>query len=123
MFAENESEIPMGFPSPAADFIEPPLDLNEIIEHPYSTYYARVGTEPDVAGIHLGDILVVDRALPRTSGSLVLAVIANQLLLRRLRRTRNISVLVTDKRYLPSVEVRPDDIWGVVSYVIHRLKK
>lgn len=81
------------------------------------------GKEPDVSGIHPGDMLVVDRALPLTGGSIVLAVIANGLLLRRLRRTHDLFVLVTDTRYLPSVEVQPSDIWGVVAYVIHRLKK
>ncbi len=111
----------MGFPSPAADFIEPPLDLNDIVEYPHATYYVRVGNKPDVSGIHPGDMLVVDRAFPLTSGSIVLAVIANQLLLRRLRRTRGLFVLVTDNRYLPSLEVQAEDIWGVVVYVIHKL--
>jgi len=46
----------MGFPYPAADFIELPLDLNEIIEHPLSTYYVRVGNEPDMTGVHAGDM-------------------------------------------------------------------
>lgn len=113
----------MGFPSPAADFIEPPLDLNDIVEHPHATYYVRVGNKPDVSGIHLGDILVIDRALPLTSGSIVLAVISNQLLLRRLRRTRDLFVLVTDTRYLPSLEVQASDIWGVVAYVIHKVRR
>ncbi len=113
----------MGFPSPAADFIDPPLDLNALVEHPFATYYVRVGNKPDVSGIYPGDILVVDRALPLTSGSIVLTIISNQLLLRRLRRTRDLFVLVTDTRYLPSIEVQASDIWGVVSYVIHKLRR
>ena len=123
MFVVNESESSMGFPSPAADFVEPPLDLNDIIEHPLATYYVRVGKESDVSGIHPGDILVVDRALPLTSGSIVLAVMANQCILRRLRRTRDLFVLVTDTRYLPSLEVQASDIWGVVAYIIHKPRR
>jgi DNA polymerase V len=111
----------MGFPSPAADFIEPPIDLNELIENPISTYYARVAHDPVVVGVHRGDILVIDRVLPLESGTVVLAVVSQQFVLRRLRRTRELYVLIADKGRLPSVEVQREDIWGGVAYVIHKL--
>ena len=112
----------MGFPSPAEDYLEPPLDLNDLVGHPLSTFYVKVGTEPDVFGIHTGDILVVDRALPHTHRSIVVATIGETLLLRRLRRVRQVYTLVTDKGPLPTIEVRSDAIWGFVTYVIHRLR-
>lgn len=112
----------MGFPSPAEDYLEPPLDLNDLVGNPLSTFYVKVGTEPDVFGIHSGDILVVDRAVPHTHRSLVLATVGGTSVLRRLRRVRDVYTLVADKGSLPTIEVRPDALWGVVTYVIHRLR-
>jgi DNA polymerase V len=111
----------VGFPSPASDYIEPELDLNELVESSEATYYVRVGDESDVVGIHAGDVLVIDRALPHVHGSVVLAIVGEQFVLRRLRRARGLYVLTADTHHLLSVEVEQEAIWGVVAYVIHKL--
>src|SRR5690554_4798700 len=67
--------VSAGFPSPAQDFIEQTLDLNELcITHPSATYFVRVeGQSMTGVGIYSGDILVVDRALTAKHGDIVIA--------------------------------------------------
>ncbi|MFL2489090.1 MAG: LexA family protein, partial [Parasynechococcus sp.] len=57
--------VPAGFPSPADDYVEMGIDLNEqLIRHPGSTFFLKVsGESMTEAGIHDGDLLVVDRSL------------------------------------------------------------
>ena len=66
-----------GFPSPADDYLELPLDLNEhVIQHPAATYYVRAqGDSMLRLGIHNGDLLVVDRALEAVHGDVVIAAL------------------------------------------------
>ena len=70
-----------GFPSPADDYIEQPLDLNEhLIRHPAATYYARAqGDSMLQLGIYDGDLLVVDRALEPHHGDVVIAAVDGEL--------------------------------------------
>jgi DNA polymerase V len=81
-----------------------PLDLNElIIKNPPATYFVRMASDSMVeAGIHAGDILVVDRSLPATAGKMVVAVSHGELELRFAPHKEDIQV------------------WGVVTYVIHK---
>lgn len=57
--------VPAGFPSPADDFLEGALDLNQhLIRHPAATFFVHVsGDSTREAGIHSGELLIVDRAL------------------------------------------------------------
>ena len=77
-----------GFPSPADDYIETPLDLNDhLIEHPAATFFVRVTGESMIdAGIHDGDLLIVDRALEAGRGSVVIAVVFGEMTVKRLAR-------------------------------------
>jgi DNA polymerase V len=66
------SPVRAGFPSPAEDHIKKTLDFNELlVRHPIATFCLRVSGDSMIgAGIHDGDLLIVDRALPRrTTGS------------------------------------------------------
>lgn len=69
--------VEAGFPSPAQDFIDRKLDMNELcIAHPASTYFVRVaGWSMKDAGITPGDILVVDRGLTEVQGDIVIAMV------------------------------------------------
>ena len=69
--------VSAGFPSPAGDYIECRLDLNEhLIQHPSATFFVRVAGESMVgAGIHDGDMLIVDRSLEPVHGSVVVAAL------------------------------------------------
>ncbi|MCU0608005.1 MAG: translesion error-prone DNA polymerase V autoproteolytic subunit [Candidatus Edwardsbacteria bacterium] len=118
--------VPAGFPSPADDHIERHLSLDEhLIRHPESTFFMRVqGDALREAGIRDGDLLVVDRALPPTAGSLVVAVVAGEFALRRLGRdAAGRWGLEPDSP--PSDRAasagEPTDLWGVARWVIHRL--
>ena len=118
--------VPAGFPSSTDDAIERRLSLDEhLIRQPASTFLVRVaGDGLAGAGIHDGDLLVVDRALPPTAGSVVVAVVAGEFALRRLGRD------AAGRLRLEAADPAPADptpaaedltLWGVARWVVHRL--
>ncbi|PIP80684.1 MAG: DNA polymerase V [Gammaproteobacteria bacterium CG22_combo_CG10-13_8_21_14_all_40_8] len=76
-----DASVSAGFPSPADDYIDRFLDLNELlIEHPSSTYLARAqGSSMIEVGIHDGDILIVDRAIEARNGDAVIVALDGEL--------------------------------------------
>jgi len=130
--ARTRLEIPLftarvqaGFPSPADDFVDKRLDLNELlVAHPAATFFVRVeGTSMIEAGIHPGDILVVDRALEPKNGSVVIAVVDGEFTVKRYRHSRGRSVLAADNPDFRPIEPAGHmavEVWGVVTYVIHK---
>jgi len=82
------STVAAGFPSPADDYIDVGIDLNEtLIRHPSSTFFLRVSGDSMVdAGIQHGDLLVVDRSLEARPGHIVVAVLDGAFTLKRLAR-------------------------------------
>jgi DNA polymerase V len=120
------SSVRAGFPSPADDYIERMLDLNEhLIQHPSSTFFVRALGESMInAGIHTGDILVVDRSLPATHGKIVVAAVDGELTVKRLARQGTKTHLVAENPSHPPLVLSPESdvvLWGVVTYVIHGL--
>ncbi len=120
------SDIPAGFPSPAQDYIEERLDLNEyLIKHPSATYFVRVdGYSMIEAGIFPDDILIVDRSLEAINKKVIIAVINGELTVKRLIIKNNIYYLKPDNPEFDTIEISSDDqfsVWGVVTYVIHKL--
>ena len=101
-----EAGLP-GFPSPADDFIERSLDLNEqLVANPIATFFVRAsGNSMDGAGIHDGDLLIVDRSVAPSRGSIVVAIIDGELTVKRLTKQKNKIV-----------------VWGVVIWSVHRLE-
>ncbi|HPC48368.1 MAG TPA: translesion error-prone DNA polymerase V autoproteolytic subunit, partial [Deltaproteobacteria bacterium] len=83
------ARVSAGFPSPADAFVDGRLDLNEhLVAHPAATFFVRVeGTSMIDAGIHPGDILIVDRALEPRNGSVVVAVLDGEFTVKRYRRS------------------------------------
>ena len=65
--------VQAGFPSPAQDYTEKTLSLDELcVRTPAATFFVRAsGTSMEKAGIHDGDVLVVDRSMPHTHGKLL----------------------------------------------------
>lgn len=118
------AKISAGFPSPAEDFLESPLDLNEyLVKHPSSTFLVRASGDSMInAGIFPNDILVVDRSLEPVHGKIVIAVINNELTVKRLYKSgRKIQLLPENDQY-PPILLNPEDelvIWGVVAHVLH----
>ena len=80
------SRVQAGFPSPADDYVERSLDLNEeLIRHPAATYFLRAGgCSMQGAGIHDGDLLVVDRSIDAEVGMVVVAVVDGDFTVKRL---------------------------------------
>ena len=123
LFAAN---IPAGFPSPADDYIDKKLDLNELlIRHPAATFFVRVsGNSMIDAGINSGDILIVDRALEATDNRIVIAAVNGELTVKRIQRIRSAIYLIPENPAFEPIEVTPEmnfEVWGVVSHVIHQV--
>lgn len=118
--------VAAGFPSPADDFIDKKLDLNEYcIEHPEATFFVRVhGDSMLEAGVHSGDVLVVDRALEPRNNRVIIAALNGELTVKRIRKTPDKLFLMPEHPDFAPIEVTHEasfEIWGVVSYVIHKL--
>lgn len=119
------SAVQAGFPSPAEDYIEKKLDINElVVQHPSATFFVRVeGDSMQDAGIHSGDILVVDRSLEAKNGKVVIAVLNGEFTVKRLKVDSEGIYLVPENPRFPAIKVGEESectIWGVVSYVIHK---
>ena len=108
-----------GFPAPGDDMVEKPLDLNDLlIENPTATFFVRVsGDSMEGARIFDGDVLVVDRSVTATDGSIVVAAVFGEMVVKRLKKYPNRAELVSENdAYEPIVIQDMDDvfIWGVV---------
>jgi DNA polymerase V len=113
--------VPAGFPSPADDYVEGTLDLHELTGagRP-SCFFLRVSGESMVgAGIHDGDVLVVDRAAEPVSGAVVVAAVDGELTVKRfVRRGGRVALLAANPEY-PPIEVGGEQelvVWGVVTH-------
>jgi DNA polymerase V len=118
------SKVAAGFPSPADDYIENQLDLNEhLIKHPAATFFVRASGQSMIgAGIHDNDILVVDRSITPSNGKIVVAAIDGQLTVKRLNQKNNKLFLMPENQQFEPIEVKEGSeiyIWGVVTNVIH----
>ena len=118
--------LPAGFPSPADDYIEGQLDLNRhLIKHPAATFFVRVSGDSMIgAGIHSGDLLVVDRSLDAIDGNVIVAALDGELTVKRLfKRGAILRLLSANAAYQP-IEILTQqsfEIFGVVTNVIHAL--
>jgi len=121
-----EAEVSAGFPSPAADYEEDKLDLNRyLIKNPAATFFVRaIGDSMVGAGIHCGDLLVVDRSLEPRDKSVVIAVIDGELTVKRIRIKKKKFTLEPENENYSVQEITEDtdfQVWGVVTNVIHAL--
>jgi len=118
------SHISAGFPSPADDYIEKRLNLNDLlIKNRASTFFVKVSGDSMLdAGIHNGDILVVDRSKTPVNNSIVIAVLNGELTVKRIRKTRKKLYLAPENEDYAEIEITKDmdlTVWGVVTNVIH----
>jgi len=119
--------ISAGFPSPADDYIEDRLDLNELlIENKAATFFLRVKGDSMInAGIHHGDIIVVDRSLQPVHRAIVVAVVDGELTVKRLIIFgRTTELHAENPKYAPIrlQEGQELIIWGVVTSSVHQLR-
>ena len=120
------ARISAGFPSPAADYEEGKLDLNKhLIRNKAATFFVRVsGDSMTGAGIHDGDLLVVDRSIEPASGKVIIAILNGELTVKRLRIRRGKFSLEPENDKYAVQKITKDmefEVWGVVTNVIHSL--
>ena len=120
--------VAAGFPSPAQDYFDGSLDLNDhLIRDKTSTFIVRVSGESMTgAGISDGDELVVDRSLSPTHGSVVIAILDGELTVKRLELNRGGVVLRAENPEYPPIhvaELSELQVWGVVTVCLHRLHR
>lgn len=119
-------KVSAGFPSPAADYEDRRLDINEyLVRNPVSTFFFVVeGNSMEGAEIFDGDILVVDKSIRPTHGSIVIAFVDGQRLVKRLyKRGQRVALLAENPLYRP-LEIGEGmelTIWGVVTGKFKRL--
>lgn len=114
-----------GFPSPAEQYLDPPLDLNAyLVKRPAATYFVRVEGESMVgAGIRDGDILVVDRSLDPRDGSVVIACVDGDFTVKTYRRDKDGVRLEPANPDFPTITFEPGQelrLFGVVTACVHR---
>ncbi len=123
-----EESVQAGFPSPAEDYLEGTLDLNELFIHrPSSTYIVRVAGDSMVdAGIYEGDLLVVDRSLDPKNNDIVIAEVDGEFTVKRFVRKDDHTIVLepANINYSPIVVTGEHEllIWGVVVGVLRKLR-
>lgn len=120
------SVVQAGFPSPAEDYVEGKLDLNQhLIKHKAATFFVRAaGDSMKNAGIFPGDLLIVDRSLEAKAGNIVIAALNGELTVKRLKMLHGAPSLSPENSTYSDIKITKDDdfsIWGVVTNVIHSL--
>ena len=113
-----------GFPSPAEQYMEPPLDLNELlVKHPAATYFVRVsGDSMTGAGINDGDLLVVDRSLRPADGDIIIACVDGDFTVKVLKMSEGVRLEPANLNY-PALALEKGqelDYFGKVTACIHR---
>lgn len=122
------SYVNCGFPSPAEDYVETPLDLNELlITKPAATFFVKAkGESMTGAGIFDGDLLIVDRSINPINGQVILAVVNGEFTLKSFLRFRGESWLKPENPKFMAIKITEEmdfQAWGVVTYSIHRHSK
>jgi DNA polymerase V len=119
-----QGDIPAGFPSPAMDYVEKRIDLNEyLVKNPLSTFVI------DCAGLSMINAfiapkskLVVDKSIAPKNGDIVLAVINGEFTIKYLKKNENKCWLVAANSKFKPLEITPEmsfQVWGVVTKIIN----
>lgn len=127
---QNNQELPFysggikaGFPSPAADFDETKISLdNVLVKNRGTTFYAKaIGTSMIGAGIDDGDIMVIDRSLEPSNNKIAVCYIDNEFTVKRIKTEKNCVYLMPENKDFQPIKVTEDNeliVWGIVTYVI-----
>lgn len=116
-----------GFPSPADDYVADTLDLNDhLMPRKEASFLLRAKGDSMVgAGIHDGDILIIDRSITPTDGRVVIATLDGQFTVKTLEKKRGRIRLLPANPEFPPIDIKDEQelqVWGVVTNVIHSLK-
>jgi DNA polymerase V len=118
--------IKAGFPSPAADFEEDKISLDQmVVKHKEATFYARVkGSSMTEAGINDGDILVIDRSLEPHDNKVAICYIDGEFTVKRIKKDKDCVWLMPENLNFPPIKVTEENeliIWGIVTHVLKTL--
>ena len=116
--------VSAGFPSPADDYTEENIDLNEhLISNPFSTFFLRVKGDSMInAGIKDKDLIIVDKSLIAKPGNIIIAMIDGEFTIKRLSIKNDELYLKAENHNYPDFRFKNHidvQIWGVVIYSIH----
>jgi DNA polymerase V len=122
-----QSKVEAGFPSPAEGYEEARIDINDlVVTQPDATFYVRVkGNSMIDANISDGDILVVDKSLEARHNDIVIAVVDGEFTVKTLYKQNNLIKLIPANSDFSEIifnDGQELDIWGVVSYIIHKTR-
>lgn len=122
-----DASIPAGFPSPAADYAQSRINLNEhLLLNESASFMFRVrGESMTGIGIYDGDTLIVDRSITPAHNQIVLAVVDNEFTVKRLYRRAGTVKLLPENPDYPAIEFKDGQelsIWGVVTFNLHNLQ-
>jgi len=120
-----EEGIRAGFPSPAQDYLDLSIDLNnELIKHPSTTFYGRVkGDSLIEADIHEGDILIIDKSLEPREGDLAVCCVDGEFTLKYIKIEQDVVWLIPANKDFQPIKVTAGNefvIWGIVTYSIKK---
>ena len=118
--------IQAGFPSPADDYLDQPLDFNELlIAHPAATFAVRIaGDSMEGIGLFAGDIAVVDRSVIASDGKIILGILDGQFTIKRYRQRGGQFWLEAANPAYKNIPISEDsafEVWGVVRHTIRVL--
>lgn len=114
-----------GFPSPADNFLEDDICLDDLVKHPAATFLVRVSGQSMVPTVWDKDLLLVDRSLEPEDGDVLVVALGGELVVKRLRLMPGGSELVSDNPAYPAVplgEGAEAVCWGVVIHAIRPLR-
>ena len=119
------NQIVAGFPSPAEDYVEAMLDLNQLlIKNPSATFYGRVkGTSMKDAGVDDGDLLVIDKSLTYRNNALAVCFLNGEFTLKRIKKEGDTLLLMPANPDFQPILVKEDAdfaVWGIVTYIIKK---
>ena len=120
----SNCSVSAGFPSPADDYMEENIDLNEyLIRNPFSTFFIRVkGDSMMNSGIQDQDLIIVDKSLVPIPGNIVVAILDGEFTIKRLEKKNDELYLKAENHNYPDFNFKnygEIQIWGVVIYSIH----
>jgi DNA polymerase V len=121
------SKVSAGFPSPAQDYVEQTLDLNELcIKRPAATFFVRVDGDSMIdAGIFSNDILIVDRSVKPAHGDVVVAQVNGEFTVKELCLRPTLMLVPRNKSFEP-ISFADDSelqIFGVVTNVLRQMNR
>mgnify|MGYP001219597966 CR=1 FL=1 len=122
-----EQGISAGFPSPADDFKEMRISLdNELVKNEESTFYARVsGNSMENAGLSDGDLIVIDRSLNPENNKIAVCFVDGDFTVKRIIKKEGLLYLKPENQNYKKIVINEENqliVWGIVTYVIKKIK-